>query len=616
MRYYDKCDKYDFLTAIGTGALAGIIDIFLVGSPADSKLLNWTDKQVDNCVKSFAKTMGWNSDNNVNNAIGYLEKKFPVNYDQRHSGDVGGVFQMSAKNHHMKSLAHSPDVIGLFFSILNQFTGTSSFISNGKLITISTATQELKGGNFIAKIFCGTVNWFGHLMSDIAGSSSATGRGSGIVMPFYELFGLFEGTPFNNIAEIATKAFEEGYDARFGLTMAIPVLVSDLLTRFIWGLRHYFQYKKPIKECIPTKEHDDLRVMLIVSNGCLCFMDTVDAGIRSGFSNPVVFFSRLNLVAWGKLLVQIVKEVAIRCKRHDEYDSVAPELRIDEESKQIFLESSWKQIVNGGTVSYHVSSFWFYHKRKNERKANRNLALAIVLATNEGIDTEEMINIYFSNDGSAEYLGQAFMVGWFCSPNYDMAKKYIRGDYTFDFVEVDIYNPEQELEEFKTKEDEHTEKQQEYLGSIVNISKKCVTYLTNKGILKNIPNHYDVAKGWEIIEANPTQYRISKNINGREITAWVKQGNCIIDSVKISDSQHKKDEYITKQRNYIGKVVKISKKCVEYLNSKGILKNIPRNCDIKCDWEIIDCNDTQYMISKNINGREITAWVKHGNCII
>ena len=58
MRYYDKCDKYDFLTAIGTGALAGIIDIFLVGSPADSKLLNWTDNQVDNCVKSFAKTMG------------------------------------------------------------------------------------------------------------------------------------------------------------------------------------------------------------------------------------------------------------------------------------------------------------------------------------------------------------------------------------------------------------------------------------------------------------------------------------------------------------------------------------------------------------------------------
>lgn len=449
MRYYDKCDKYDFLTAIGTGALAGIIDIFLVGSPADSKLLNWTDNQVDNCVKSFAKTMGWNSDNNVNNAIGYLEKKFPVNYDQRHSGDVGGVFQMSAKNHHMKSLAHSPDIIGLFFSILNQFTGTSSFISNGRLINISTTTQELQGGNFIAKIFCGAVNWFGHLMSDIAGSSSATGRGSGIAIPFYELFGLcqFERDTFGNLATIATKAFEEGYDARFGLTMAIPVIVSDLLTRFIWGLRHYFQYKKSIKECIPTKEHDDLRVMLIVSNGCLCLMDTVDAGIRSGFSNPVVFFSRLNLVAWGKLLVQIVREVAIRCKRHDEYDSVSTEFHINNESKRIFLESSWKQIVNSAIVDDHVSSFWFCHKMKNESKANRHLALAIVLATNEGIDTEKMINIYFSNDGSAEHLSNMFRVGWYCSPNYSMAKKYKNGNYTYDLVEIN--SSQREIEDIK-----------------------------------------------------------------------------------------------------------------------------------------------------------------------
>ena len=57
---------------------------------------------------AFAKGCGWRpkagKENNIASAVGFLEKKFPVNYDQRHTGDVDGLFHMSAKNHHMKSL--------------------------------------------------------------------------------------------------------------------------------------------------------------------------------------------------------------------------------------------------------------------------------------------------------------------------------------------------------------------------------------------------------------------------------------------------------------------------------------------------------------------------------
>ena len=336
IRYNDQCDKYDYLIAAATGAIAGIVDVMFVGSPTDSKLMQWTDKQVDNCVKLFVKANGWKpatgKENSVASAIGHLEKKFSVNYDQRHSGDIDGLFKMSTKNHHMKSLAHSPDIIGLFFSILNQFTGTSSFLSNGTLITISADTHELQGGNFIAKVFSGVANWFGHLMSDVAGSSGASGRGSGIVMPFYELFGLCNFGKFNassnaqkpilnDLATIATKVFETGYDARFALTMAVPVVISELLTRLIWAVRHYFQYKKPLKECIPTKKHDDLRVMLIVSNGVLCLFDGVDAAVRSG-GNWVLFFTRLNLVAWVRFLVLVFKEVMIRCGIESQLDAL------------------------------------------------------------------------------------------------------------------------------------------------------------------------------------------------------------------------------------------------------------------------------------------------------
>ena len=321
----DKCDKYDYLIAVACGAIGGMVDIFLVGSPKNSVLTKWTDEQVDNSVKGFAKMVGWSpregNESNVASAIGFLEKKFNVNYDQRHSGDVNNLFNMSTKNHHMMSLSHSPDIVGLFFSILNQFTSTSSFVADGNLITISTDNQfELRGNNFISKLFCGIANWFGHLMSDIAGSSGSrgnNGRGSGVVIPFYELFGFCKFGKFNvgkdkqDLATIATRAFQEGYDFRFGISLAIPVVITDLSIRLIWSLRRYFQYGKTLNECIPSKKHADLRVMLLFGNGTLCVMDGIDAGIRSG-GNFLLFFMRLNLIAWFRFITLVLKEICIR----------------------------------------------------------------------------------------------------------------------------------------------------------------------------------------------------------------------------------------------------------------------------------------------------------------
>ena len=192
----DTCDKYDYLSAIACGAIGGIVDIFFVGMPGDSLLGKWTDSQVNNCVMLFAKKLGWSpkstNETNLSNAIASIERRFEVNYDQKYSADVDGLFDMTMKNHHMMSLAHSPDIVGLFFSVLNQFTNTSTFISNGEFITISTDTFYLQGNNFVSKLFCGVINWFGHLMSDFAGSSISSkrgNRGTGINIPFYELLG-------------------------------------------------------------------------------------------------------------------------------------------------------------------------------------------------------------------------------------------------------------------------------------------------------------------------------------------------------------------------------------------------------------------------------------------
>ena len=329
--YHDKCDKYDYLLAVACGAIAGLIDIFLVGIPENSVLGKWTDKQTDMAVVKFAKKLGWkpkNQDNEpsneVANAIQFLEglskKQRTINYEQTSGGDVDHLFRMSTKNHHLKSLAHSPDIIGLFFSILNQFTSTASFADNGRLITIKSNEAALQGNNLIAKLYCGLGNWFIHLMSDVAGSNDTRrkgGRGSGLSIPFYELlqfcdFGKLQVDKYRNtVATVATKVFEQGYDARFGMAQKIPVLFCNLSIKLIWALKHHFYHHKPIVECIPTSQHDDLRIMLLIGNGTMCAMDAIDAGARSG-GNAVTFMLRINFVGWCKFVALVFNEIMIR----------------------------------------------------------------------------------------------------------------------------------------------------------------------------------------------------------------------------------------------------------------------------------------------------------------
>lgn len=319
-----KCDTQDYLIAVACGAVAGLVDIFFVGAPGDSALGNWSDAQVDAAVRKFAALNGWapkpDKAGSTASAIGWLETKFKINYDQRYSKDVSGLLDMSTKNHHIKSLAHSPDVVGLFFSVLNQFTSTSTFVSGGKLITIQTETFELRGNNIPSKLFCGIANWFGHVMSDIAGSSGSrgnAGRGTGVAIPFYELFQFCSFGKFNigkdrqDLATLSVRVFQEGYDARYGLTMSIPVLLCDLSIRLLWAVKRYFAQKMPLQECAPSQAHADLRVMLLFGHGTLCLMDGADAALRSG-GNWIAFFTRMNLIAWARFIMLVFKEICIR----------------------------------------------------------------------------------------------------------------------------------------------------------------------------------------------------------------------------------------------------------------------------------------------------------------
>lgn len=350
------CDKYDYMIAGTCGLIGGLIDVFFVGLPGQGKLTKFSDDMTDKAVQKFAKFCGWKGPKEgsdpVASAIGFLERNFKVNYDHQHGTAVGKRFDMTTKNHHLKSLGHSPDLVGLFFSIWDQFNSTANFVAifddvdglgnkigeYSKIITVDTETFELKGSNLIAKIFSGFVNWLGHLFSDVAGSSGAQGRGSGIPIPFYSLLqfvtvGSF-GIDKKSFATIAVDVFQKGYDLRHGLAMAIPVLITELLTRITWVIKQRFYHKKPWSDCIPSANNPELRRMLLIAHGSLCLVDGADAALRSG-GDIVQFMLRSNLIAWARFGTLALKELRAWYK----------EGSLDIEAVDAYLDAEYKRLL-------------------------------------------------------------------------------------------------------------------------------------------------------------------------------------------------------------------------------------------------------------------------------
>lgn len=336
-----ECDKIDYILAASSGALCSIIDIFLVGKPGESPIGNITDKWFADRTIDFAKLVHPDKKNfeSLESALRFLEKKFKIPYDQTGLGDAGkAIFDLNARNHHFKSLAHNPSLLGLFFSILDQFTNSSHFVTNGQLLSLQKADDgwELYGGNISGKLFAGFVNWFGHLISDISGSKSSAkegNRGMGIPSPFWtwindiiaikSKLGLNISNVDMDINELAINIFEKGYDIRFQTAQAIPVFLNELLVRLIYAVRRLFKYFSENsnqersfvaiwKKCEPFS-NPTVKRMLTVAHGTFCLIDVGDAVIRAfvsggGNFNACEFIMRLNIVGVGRFAISLYGE--------------------------------------------------------------------------------------------------------------------------------------------------------------------------------------------------------------------------------------------------------------------------------------------------------------------
>lgn len=197
-------DKWDRITAVSSGALTALLDIFWVGEFSLLDARKWGVEKTESFVimvansdyvKNIARKAGARGLGacDITQSIVRLQDTF------RHTIDKNTNKFGSGRQHHLRDFAHHPTIIGLVFSLLTQFTGRGfGTDKHGNFICPEIENKELIGKNTSEKLFNGTVTWLFHLISDMAGSSSSAlegKEGTGIPGPLLSLLKQLSSIP-------------------------------------------------------------------------------------------------------------------------------------------------------------------------------------------------------------------------------------------------------------------------------------------------------------------------------------------------------------------------------------------------------------------------------------
>lgn len=347
-------DNLDCLAAIASGLLCGMLDVLWVEVFDLSEGKSIADSKVDDFVKKTAKMMGC-EDGDIKESVKYLEKMFPIPSDGN-TPDFGGGLQ-----HHLRDFGHHPTIVGLMFSLLTQFTeksyGTDT-LGNFLIVPVPEKSKIFIGNDIPDKIVKGSLVWFFHLVSDIAGSSSTAGLGggTGIPGPILAIAKELSVLPFFKIMKVQDKSLSEFLSKLFNGTLfakydengkilkdtvikfdlrgemgalleigkqAIPVIANECMVRIFFFIRRFaIQIKQngvhSIDDFVKLDWNDikpfnnpTLTRMLTISTGVFTALDITEAVITQKY------WVSVNYVGVGRFAVAIGSETVNFLKIHN-----------------------------------------------------------------------------------------------------------------------------------------------------------------------------------------------------------------------------------------------------------------------------------------------------------
>mgnify|MGYP004673922277 FL=1 len=358
-RYTNHADKADYALAVTSGVLAGLVDSLFVGEFSLEYANQWGNQQAEKLVLKVAKYQGY-SGTDPAQAIKHLEDQFPIAADKATAAFGGGL------QHHLRDFSHHPTPLGLVCSILTQFTGSvygTDVAGAFQCVPLNKDGLNLVGKSFPEKIMFGAVNWFFHMVSDVAGSSASVMKGSfgtGLPGPLvsllkeisstrlfkkqdakgYKEFSVYISKLFNGtlLGERDSKdnLIPLKFDLRTEMGVAmqvgkqtIPVIINECIVRSFFLLRRLLQelsrddiqewsdvHKINWKAIIPFRNRTVDR-MLTIASMTFTVADTADAAIHAAIEsggNWVLFsgrfVTRFNYVGAGRAALSIVREVS------------------------------------------------------------------------------------------------------------------------------------------------------------------------------------------------------------------------------------------------------------------------------------------------------------------
>ena len=342
-----KADKIDYAIAVCCGSIAGLVDSFWVGEFSLERANTWGDEKVNKFVKKIAKLNGYKGDD-LQGAIKYMEDHFGLAADSN-TADFGGGLQ-----HHIRDFSHHCSIGGLLCSLFTQFTGkVIGTDTAGNLLIVEVKNKAFIGKNFEEKILFGTVNWFFHIVSDMAGSNKTAGKGTGIPGPLLSLMKEMSALPCFKDKKINDTEFRTWISKLFNGTLLakrdengkilepvkfdlrteigilhefarqfVPVIINECLVRGIYFVRRlYIAFKgneihsvSDLKSIDPTDllpfNNRTISRMVTVASGTFTAVDTVDAAVRSVIKNGGInagfvidFAVRINIVGVGRFII-------------------------------------------------------------------------------------------------------------------------------------------------------------------------------------------------------------------------------------------------------------------------------------------------------------------------
>lgn len=348
----ERADKQDCLIASASGILTSLLDVFWVREFSLSDAQSLGRKQVNQFVIRFASTQGCEK-NTLKDAIRFLENKY-ANPSDKLTSDFGGGLQ-----HHLRDFSHHASPVGLMCSILVQFTGKGYGTDiTGKIVSSELPENALIGNTFEEKIMYGIIYWAFHLVSDMAGSSSNAGAGTGIPGPLLSLLKelsalpifqnksinyknteilfstwiskLFNGTAFYHTNQKDLIRFDLRTEigiTDFGVKQSVSVIINQCIVRSFYFLKRLCREikRKEIKsikelsliepeKILPFNNHCMIR-MITVSSGTFTAIDAIDAAIRAKISsgNNVVSFTtsfmlHINFIGIANFAIAVKKD--------------------------------------------------------------------------------------------------------------------------------------------------------------------------------------------------------------------------------------------------------------------------------------------------------------------